>query len=188
VSPRPQPRTRTSLTNAEIIREIQTKEEEKVSHIDSGKGSKSPESFDNNNGSKASNVDKKVDSDVESASSSSGSSSDGENDENMSEDHQKQRRKVVGSSGDIYTKVAMPRSRSFMNVVGSSGGQKRHYNLQELFRELKENDGVQSIDDILRHVVSPEGMSFQQVSISTNFCLCHNFVYKNLRTFLFPYF
>ena len=139
-----------------------------MSHVDSGKGSKSPQSIDNNNGSKNSNVDKKVDSDVESASSSSGSSSEGENDdENMSEDHQKQRRNVVGSSGDIYTKVAMPRSRSFMNVVGSSGGQKRHYNLQELFRELKENDGVQSIDDILRHVVSPEGMSFNQVSIST---------------------
>jgi hypothetical protein len=50
---------------------------------------------------------------------------------------------VAGSVGDIYTKVAMPRSRSFMNVVGASTGQKRHYNLQELFKELKEKEGIQ---------------------------------------------
>jgi hypothetical protein len=165
----PKPRPRTSLTNEEIIRDIQTKEEEKISHVDSGKGSnfesgkgsKSPHSVENRKGSK---VDKNGDESDNSVTSSSSSSSD-ENDENeMSDDHQKQRRKVVGSVGDIYTKVAMPRSQSFMNVGGSSGGQKRHYNLQELFRELKEKEGVQSIDDILRHVVSPEGMSFNQMS------------------------
>ncbi len=59
--------------------------------------------------------------------------------------------------GDIYTKVAMPRSKSFMNVSGP-------YNLQELFRELKEKEGIESVDDILRHVISRDGMSFNRTS------------------------
>lgn len=59
--------------------------------------------------------------------------------------------------GDIYTKVAMPRSKSFMNVSGQ-------YNLQELFRELKEKEGIESVDDILRHVISANGMSFNKTS------------------------
>ena len=59
--------------------------------------------------------------------------------------------------GDIYTKVAMPRSKSFMNVSGQ-------YNLQELFKELREKEGVESIDDILRHVINPNGMSFNKIS------------------------
>ena len=60
-------------------------------------------------------------------------------------------------TGDIYTKVAMPRSKSFMNVSGQ-------YNLQELFRELREKEGIESIDDILRHVISTEGMSYNKIS------------------------
>ncbi len=56
-------------------------------------------------------------------------------------------------AGDIYTKVAMPRSKSFMNVSGP-------YNLQELFKELKEKEGIESIDDILRQVITPDGMSY----------------------------
>ncbi len=60
-------------------------------------------------------------------------------------------------AGDIYTKVAMPRSKSFMNVSGQ-------YNLQELFRELKEKEGIESVDDILRQVVKPDGMSFNQIT------------------------
>ena len=59
--------------------------------------------------------------------------------------------------GDIYTKVAMPRSKSFMNVSGQ-------YNLQELFKELREKEGIESIDDILRQVINPEGMSFNKTS------------------------
>ena len=59
--------------------------------------------------------------------------------------------------GDIYTKVAMPRSKSFMNVSGP-------YNLQELFKELREKEGIESVDDILRQVINPDGMSFNKIS------------------------
>ena len=59
--------------------------------------------------------------------------------------------------GDVFTKVAMPRSKSFMNVSGP-------YNLQELFKELKDKEGIESVDDILRQVISREGMSFNRTS------------------------
>ena len=58
--------------------------------------------------------------------------------------------------GDIYTKVAIPRSKSFMNVSGQ-------YNLQELFKELREKEGIESVDDILREVISSGGMSFNNI-------------------------
>ena len=51
--------------------------------------------------------------------------------------------KFKASNGDIYTKVAMPRSRSFMKINNSQGGGANHYNLQDLFKELK--DQVSSI-------------------------------------------
>jgi len=59
-------------------------------------------------------------------------------------------------NGDVYTRVAIPRSKSFMNV----GSQ---YNLQELFRELKEKEGVESIDDVLKKVITPNGISFNEI-------------------------
>ncbi len=93
----PQPRTRTSLnsnSNEEIIRDIQTKEEEKISHVDSGKGSKSPQSTVNGGkNSLISNIiDKKVESEDGEDSVTSSSDENGEEnvDEDMSEDHQKQ--------------------------------------------------------------------------------------------------
>ena len=47
--------------------------------------------------------------------------------------------KFKASNGDIYTKVAMPRSRSFMKINNSQGGGGNHnYNLQDLFKELKD--------------------------------------------------
>ena len=58
--------------------------------------------------------------------------------------------------GDIYTKVAIPRSKSFMNVNGQ-------YNLQELFKELREKEGIESVDDILREVIKSGGMSFNNI-------------------------
>ena len=36
--------------------------------------------------------------------------------------------------------------------------------LQELFKELREKEGVESIDDILRQVINPDGMSFNKIS------------------------
>merc|ERR1712012_746042 len=59
-------------------------------------------------------------------------------------------------SGDVYTRVAMPRSKSFMNV-------NNQYNLQELFKELKEKEGVESIDDVLKKIISPNGISFNEI-------------------------
>ena len=37
------------------------------------------------------------------------------------------------------------------------------YNLTELFKELKEKEGIGSIDDILRQVIKPDGMSFNGI-------------------------
>jgi hypothetical protein len=62
----------------------------------------------------------------------------------------------TSKQGDLYTKVAMPRSKSFMNVSSQ-------YNLQELFRELKEKEGVESIDDVLKKVITPNGISFNEI-------------------------
>jgi hypothetical protein len=43
-----------------------------------------------------------------------------------------------------------------MNVSGQ-------YNLQELFRELKEKEGVESVDDVLKKIISPNGISFNEI-------------------------
>ena len=43
-----------------------------------------------------------------------------------------------------------------MNVSGQ-------YNLQELFKELREKEGIESVDDILREVISSGGMSFNKI-------------------------
>ena len=59
-------------------------------------------------------------------------------------------------SGDLLTKVSIGRTKSFVKT----GNQ---YNLQELFRELKEKEGVESIDDVLKRVISPNGMSFNDI-------------------------
>ena len=72
---------------------------------------------------------------------------------------------TVGNNGDIYTKVAMPRSKSFMKMNTSANGlgANSQYNLQDLFKELKDQHGIASIDDLLRHVIKPEGMSFNGI-------------------------
>ena len=59
-------------------------------------------------------------------------------------------------SGDLLTKVAIGRTKSFVKT----GNQ---YNLQELFKELKEKEGVESIDDVLKRVITPNGMSFNDI-------------------------
>jgi hypothetical protein len=43
----PKPKSRTSLNQDDLLRDLKIKEEEKVSHVDSGNGSKSPNSTDN---------------------------------------------------------------------------------------------------------------------------------------------
>ena len=44
--------------------------------------------------------------------------------------------KIIARNGDIYTKVAMPRSKSFMKINHNHNG--NQYNLQDLFKELKD--------------------------------------------------
>ena len=46
----------------------------------------------------------------------------------------------------------------------SPGAKNSQYNLQDLFKELKEKEGIESIDDILRQVVKPDGMSFNGIA------------------------
>ena len=70
---------------------------------------------------------------------------------------------MVANNGDIYTKVAMPRSKSFMKMQNNNNQHGNHYNLQDLFKELKDQHGIASIDDLLRHVIKPEGMSFNRI-------------------------
>jgi len=121
----PNPMNRPSLiiseASTEPIKDFKVKEDEKVSNLDSGKGSKSSNSDDSKNGNRNNNDDD----DEENGDNSSVQSLEEDSKENG-----QNRKQVTGSNGDIYTKVAMPRSKSFMSVVGAAAGQKRHYNLQ----------------------------------------------------------
>ena len=73
----------------------------------------------------------------------------------------------MGPLTSVYTKVAMPRSKSFMKMNTGTGtgnhSSSSQYNLQDLFKELKDQHGIASIDDLLRHVIKPEGMSFNGI-------------------------
>ena len=51
--------------------------------------------------------------------------------------------KFKASNGDIYTKVAMPRSKSFMKM--NNGQAASNYNLQDLFKELKDQVSIISV-------------------------------------------
>lgn len=62
-------------------------------------------------------------------------------DENESGDKFKD--KIIANNGDIYTKVAMPRSKSFMKMNNSQSS--TNYNLQDLFKELKEQVSQRSV-------------------------------------------
>ncbi|KAL0266585.1 UNVERIFIED_CONTAM: hypothetical protein PYX00_009086 [Menopon gallinae] len=77
--------------------------------------------------------------------------------------------------GDILTKVAIPRSRSFLNANGPLTRYSRRYkaNTQnaiesplgftELFNEFRLNEGLESMDDILNAIIDAEGMSFNDL-------------------------
>ncbi|XP_076032409.1 uncharacterized protein LOC143020136 [Oratosquilla oratoria] len=62
----------------------------------------------------------------------------------------------LGDSGDVYTKVALPRSKSFMNVTNK-------YNFQDLIDDVKRKTGLKSVDDLLKQVINPKGMSFSEM-------------------------
>ncbi|KAG5888089.1 hypothetical protein JTB14_024860 [Gonioctena quinquepunctata] len=79
------------------------------------------------------------------------------------------------NSGDILTRVTIPRSGSFLNAGGltryknkvtrtndqGSGGSPLGF--KEIFNELSLQEGLHSLDDILSVIIDPEGMSFNDL-------------------------
>ena len=83
--------------------------------------------------------------------------------------------------GDILTKVAIPRSRSFLNAGGpltrynrrqgsgvpcgnnSGGTGSSPLGFNELFTEFRLQEGLNSMDDILDAIIDSEGMSFNDL-------------------------
>ncbi|KAF7283532.1 hypothetical protein GWI33_000364 [Rhynchophorus ferrugineus] len=79
------------------------------------------------------------------------------------------------NSGDIFTKVTIPRSGSFLNTGGltryknkvsrnnesASGGSPLGF--KEIFNELSLQEGLHSMDDILSVIIDPDGMSFNDL-------------------------
>ncbi|XP_069679818.1 serine-rich adhesin for platelets [Periplaneta americana] len=83
--------------------------------------------------------------------------------------------------GDILTKVAIPRSRSFLNAGGpltrynrrqgsgvpygngSGGSGSSPLGFNELFTEFRIQEGLNSMDDILDAIIDAEGMSFNDL-------------------------
>ncbi|XP_071057185.1 uncharacterized protein [Onthophagus taurus] len=72
------------------------------------------------------------------------------------------------NSGDILTKVTIPRSGSFLNAGGltrsngqASGGSPLGFS--ELFNEFRLQEGLHSVDEILGVIIDPEGMSFNDL-------------------------
>ncbi|KAL1489420.1 hypothetical protein ABEB36_014316 [Hypothenemus hampei] len=79
------------------------------------------------------------------------------------------------NSGDIFTKVTIPRSGSFLNTGGltryknknsrnnesTSGGSPLGF--KEIFHELSMQEGLHSMDDILSVIIDPDGMSFNDL-------------------------
>ncbi|XP_047538104.1 uncharacterized protein LOC125071780 [Vanessa atalanta] len=84
-------------------------------------------------------------------------------------------RKSLSESGDILTKVAIPRSGSFLNAGGltryKSIGQRNNgkkgggspLGFNELFNEFKVQENLHSMDEILNAIIDPEGMSFNDL-------------------------
>ncbi|OWR51164.1 hypothetical protein KGM_206975 [Danaus plexippus plexippus] len=84
-------------------------------------------------------------------------------------------RKSLSESGDILTKVAIPRSGSFLNAGGltryKSIGQRNNgkkgggspLGFNELFNEFKVQENLHSMDEILNVIIDPDGMSFNDL-------------------------
>ncbi|CAK1541669.1 unnamed protein product [Leptosia nina] len=84
-------------------------------------------------------------------------------------------RQLLGETGDILTKVAIPRSGSFLNAGGltryksighrnngkKGGGSPLGFN--ELFHEFKVQENLHSMDEILNVIIDPDGMSFNDL-------------------------
>ena len=67
------------------------------------------------------------------------------------------RRVSVDPAGDILTKITIPNSRSFL--ARSGGGSSLH----ELFAELRTQEGVSNMDEVLEKIVNANGMSYNDL-------------------------
>lgn len=79
------------------------------------------------------------------------------------------------SSGDILTKVTIPRSGSFLNAGGLTRYKSKVYKangqasngsplgFHELFNEFRLQEGLHSVDEILGVIIDPDGMSFNDL-------------------------
>lgn len=98
--------------------------------------------------------------------------------------HSSFRTKDFSDVGDILTKVAIPRSHSFLNAngplstrynrhassgpfVGNSIKRKNSIGsplgLNELFNEFRMQEGLNNLEDILSAIIDPDGMSFNDL-------------------------
>lgn len=97
----------------------------------------------------------------------------------------KTKKKAESSGGDILTKVAIPRSRSFLNSNGLASGKysrrtagcgietatdrrRRRSNgsvmgFSDMFNELRIQEGLNNMDDILNAIINVEGMSYNDL-------------------------
>lgn len=81
-------------------------------------------------------------------------------------------------SGDILTRVAIPRSGSFLNTAGltryksratrrhtgkSGGGGGSPLGFSELFNEFRLQENLHSLDEILNAIINSDGMSFNDL-------------------------
>uniref|UniRef100_A0A182T706 Uncharacterized protein n=1 Tax=Anopheles maculatus TaxID=74869 RepID=A0A182T706_9DIPT len=82
------------------------------------------------------------------------------------------------STGDILTRVAIPRSGSFLNTAGltryKSRATRRHtgkvgggggspLGFSELFNEFRLQENLHSLDEILNAIINSDGMSFNDL-------------------------
>lgn len=65
---------------------------------------------------------------------------------------------VDPSAGDILTKITIPKSRSFLVRSGGGGS-----SLHELFAELRTQEGVSNMDEVLEKIVNANGMSYNDL-------------------------
>ncbi|KAG8222109.1 hypothetical protein J437_LFUL000873 [Ladona fulva] len=65
-------------------------------------------------------------------------------------------------SGDIFTKIAIPRTGSFLDH-GAAVRRSSSMGLRDLFQEVRAQEGLTSLDDILEKIVDADGMSFARL-------------------------
>ncbi|XP_046386108.1 uncharacterized protein LOC124155926 [Ischnura elegans] len=66
------------------------------------------------------------------------------------------------TSGDIFTRVAIPRSGSFLEH-GANLRRSSSMGLADLFLEVRAQEGLNSLDDILEKIVDTDGMSYARL-------------------------